>query len=160
MKEFPMYSIVPIRASYPSAGSVRRLTAAFGGAVLAASFTLGCAHTQPAAFRVRYGDLAHGAMLSYTGSEPLIVEFQAGDRLPVRLDFNSEDFELVPQHPPFEVVAKQHCFVRFGSDGIHTSLDPAHFPKTPSRPGMFHIGLNAQRGQQTALEISIVAPRR
>jgi hypothetical protein len=109
---------------------------------------------------VRYADIGAGALRAFTGREPLVVEFQRGDRLPVNLSFKGDDFELQPTSPPLELVAKRHCFVRFDGDGIHTSLDGQHFDGKPRVPGSFHIGFNAQRGRATRLDVAIVAPQR
>jgi hypothetical protein len=121
--------------------------------------TFACAHT-PEPVRARYADFASGAIRNYTGQSSLIVEFQAGDRLPVNLDFSGEDFELDPPRPPLVFVAKQHCFVRFGSDGVHFSLDPEHFQRKPRAPGAFRVGFNSSPGRPTTLDIVINGPRR
>ena len=46
---------------------------------LAGLTTLGCAHSV-APKRVRYADINSGALQRYTGAEPLIIEYQPGDR--------------------------------------------------------------------------------
>ncbi len=124
-----------------------------------ALWTLGCASSREA-FRVRYADIAAGGMQDYSGAAPLVVEFEKGDRLPVDFSFAGEDFELVPSKPKFEIVAKRHCFVRFGGDGIRVSTDGRHFDEKPKAPGSFHVGFSAKRGEPTKLEVAIVAPKR
>jgi hypothetical protein len=121
--------------------------------------TLGCAHAV-APKRVRYADINNGALQGYTGAEPLIIEFQPGDRLPVNFEFTGEDFELQPQHPPLELVAKRHGFVRIGTNGIRTSPDPDHFDSKPSQPGSFRVGFGAAPGKPAKLDVVIAAPRR
>src|SRR4051812_9276729 len=96
-----------------------------------------CGH-DAAATHVRFADFDKGALRTYDGSGPLIIEFQAGERLPVNLEVSGEGFALEPQHPPLELVAKEHCFVRVGSDGFRVSRDGAHFDK-PRNPGTFRI---------------------
>ena len=64
-----------------------------GGFVCAALLTLGCA-ASPEPYRARYGEIGSGAMAGYRGDRALIVEFQPGDRLPVDLRFEGEDFVL------------------------------------------------------------------
>jgi hypothetical protein len=120
---------------------------------------IGCAHA-PEPVRARYADLKNGAISGYAAQSPLIVEFQAGDRLPVNLAFSGEDFEIDPPRPSLAFVAKQHCFVRFGRDGIHASLDPEHFQSKPRAPGAFRVGFDATPGQPTTLDIVISGPRR
>jgi hypothetical protein len=123
----------------------------------AAGFTAGCAH-EPTAMRVRFADLEHGAVKGYDGARPLIVEFQPGERLPVNLDVSGEGFELEPRHPPLEIVAKEHCFVRLGSDGFRLSRDGEHFDK-PRQPGTFRVGLRSRPGEPTTLDVIVVGPR-
>ena len=119
----------------------------------------GCGHG-PEPVRARFADLKSGAISGYAAQSPLIVEFQAGDRLPVNLVFSAEDFEIDPPRPSLTFVAKQHCFVRFGGDGIHASLDPDHFQSKPRAPGNFRVGFNSTAGQPTTLDIVINGPRR
>jgi len=126
-----------------------------------ALFTLAsaCAAT-PAPYRIRYADVASGAIAGYDGKRALVLELSPGERVPVNLQFDGEDFELAPAHPNLELVAKRHCFVRFWSDGVRTSLDGEHFDEKPRVPGRFRVGLGAERGQAARLDVVIVAPRR
>ncbi len=130
-----------------------------GAAWCALVSTSACAGT-PAPYRVHYADVAHGGSQGYDGKRPLVVELAAGDRIPVHLQLDAEDVDLVPARPPLELVAKHHCYVRFWSDGIRASLDPEHFDEKPRIPGRFRIGLTAERGQDTRLDVIIVTPRR
>jgi hypothetical protein len=119
----------------------------------------GCAHAV-APRHVRYADINNGALQGYTGAEPLIIEFQPGDRLPVNFEFTGEDFELQPRHPSLELVAKQHGFLRISAKGIRVSRDPDHFDIKPSQPGSFRVGFSAAQGKPAKLDVAIVAPRR
>jgi hypothetical protein len=119
----------------------------------------GCTHAA-APMRVRYADIDKGAMKGFTGAEPLIIEFQPGERLPVNFDLTGEGFELQPQHPSLELVAKQRCFVRISTKGIRVSLDPDHFDIKPSQPGSFRVGLSVVPGQPAKVDVVIAAPRR
>lgn len=133
---------------------------ALTGALFCALFcTSACAAT-PTPFRVRYADASHGGSQGYDGKRPLVVELAAGDRIPVNLQIDTEDVDLVPAHPPLELVAKHHCFVRFWSDGVRASLDPEHFEEKPRIPGRFRVGLTAEHGEATHLDVVIVTPRR
>jgi len=122
--------------------------------LLAAS---GCA--SPAPFRTRYADIGHGALANYRGTGPLVVEFAPGDRVPVELNIESEDFDLVPARPPLEFVAKRRVFVRFGGDGIQTSADGVNFEK-PRERGRFGVGFFATKTSPTKLKVDVVAPKR
>jgi hypothetical protein len=119
--------------------------------------TTGCAHEAPA-LRVRFADVGRGAMKGYDGSRPLVIEFQPGDRLPVNLQVSGEGFELDPQGPPLALLAKEHCFLRVGSDGFRVSRDGEHFDK-PRTPGTFRVGLWSRPGEQARLDVIIVGPR-
>ena len=125
--------------------------------VAVALASVGCGH-EAAATRVRYADFGQGALKGYDGSRPLIIEFQAGERLPVNLEVDGEGFELEPRHPPLELVAKEHCFVRVAADGFRVSRDGVHFDK-PSQPGSFRIGFWSRPAQQTKLDVIIHGPR-
>ena len=133
-------------------------TSRFAGG-LSLLWLLGCA-SSPEPFRVRYAEIGSGALKDFTGAAPLVVEFEKGDRLPVHFSFTSGDFELDPKVPKFELVAKQHCFVRFDGDGIRVSQNGEHFDEKPRVPGSFQVGLGAQLGQPSRLNVIIVAPQR
>lgn len=119
----------------------------------------GCAGSQAATPPIRYADLGHaGQALDLRG--PFVIQFEAGERLPVNFDFSSEDFELTPAHPNLELVAKHRCFVRFSSEGVRASLDPTKFGDKPKTPGSFRFGLNVRRGEQAKIDVAIATPRR
>lgn len=120
---------------------------------------LSCAHGEPPK-QVRYAELGHGALATFDGKTPLIVEFQAGDRVPVNLELTGEEFALAPEHPPVELVAKQHCFVWFGADGVRAAPDLAHLDEKPRQPGSFRVGFNTGPNQGTKLDVVIVGPKR
>jgi hypothetical protein len=120
---------------------------------------LACTHS-PEPVPARYSDIKSGALRDYQGQSALVLEFQPGDRLPINLDFFVEDFELDPRRPRLELVAKQHCFVRFGPDGIRVSLDPEHFHSKPRAPGALRVGFNSTAGQPPTLDVAITSPRR
>jgi len=123
----------------------------------AALATSACGH-EAAATHVRFADFGRGALKGYDGSRPLVVEFQQGERLPVNLAVTGEGFELDPQHPPLEIVAKEHCFVRVDAKGFRVSRDGVHFDK-PRHPGTFRIGFWSHPGQPGRLDVVIEGPR-
>jgi hypothetical protein len=129
-----------------------------GRVAVIVSALAGCARTPAASTPIRYGDLGRSASLDVRG--PFVVEFQAGDRVPVHFDFSGEDFELAPAHPEMELVAKHRCFVRFSAEGVRSSLDPRTFDGKPRTPGTFRFGLKVVRGQPAAVDVAIVTPRR
>jgi len=117
--------------------------------------TAGCAGTVTPT-PIRYADLGHSPIDFHV---PFVVEFQAGDQLPVDFDFNSQDFELSPAHPTMTLIAKQHCYVRFSSDGVRGSLDPRDFERKSKAPGSFRFGLKVVRGEPAKLDVGIATPR-
>lgn len=128
-------------------------------AALLAAAVSGCAASPPP-FHVRYAEIERGALANYRGAEPLLVEFQPGDRVPVDLRVETEDFEFVPAQAPLEFVAKRRVFVRFGKDGIRASSDGVNFDKKPREPGRFSIGFGANKTAPTKLEVRVVTPKR
>lgn len=128
------------------------------GAACAAVLIAGCA-SQPAPFVVRYADI-RGGLRDYKGKAPLVVEFQAGDRLPVNLQFSGEAFELESKARDLTLVAKKHCFVRFGEGGVRVSLDATSFDAKPRVPGSFFVGFHVVDAEPTRLDVRIVAPTR
>jgi hypothetical protein len=121
--------------------------------------TNGCAASPPP-FHARYAEIGKGALAEYRGDRPLVVEFQPGERLPVDLRIESEDFELVPAQPPLEFVAKRRVFVRFGSDGMRMSSDGVNFDQKPREPGRFQLGFSATKTTPPKLQAHVVAPKR
>jgi hypothetical protein len=109
--------------------------------------------------QVRFADIGKGALKEYDGTRPLIVEFQPGERLPVDVQLRGEGFELDPQHPPLEIVVKEHCYLRVGSDGFRMSLDGQNFDAKPSKPGTFQIGFGARAGQPAKVTVVLEGPR-
>lgn len=125
--------------------------------VSAALATVACGH-EVAAPHVRFADFGKGALKSYDGSRPLMVEFQAGERVPVNLQVSGEGFELAAPHPALEMVVTEHCFVRVDSDGFRISRDGQHFDK-PRTPGTVRFGFWSGPGQPGRLDVIIAGPR-
>ncbi len=138
---------------------VRGFQSRAGLLVGAACCALGCAASPPP-YVVRYADVGHGGLSAYQGDRALVVEFQAGDRLPVDLQFDGEDFVLERKDAELTLVARQHCFVRFGEGGIRVSLDGKTFDQKPRVPGSFMIGLHATRTEAPSLQVHVKGPRR
>jgi hypothetical protein len=132
--------------------------ASLGPVVVLLLASTGCAQTPAPTTPIRYADL--GQSKGFDFRVPFVVEFQAGDRLPVDFEFKSDDFELEPARPAMTLVAKQHCYVRFAADGVRVSLDPQHFPDKGKTPGSFRFGLRVNRGEPAKLDVGIATPRR
>jgi hypothetical protein len=118
---------------------------------------VGCAGAAPAQ-HLRFADVAaHGAPVDWR--RPIVLEFQPGDRLPVRFAFSDQVFELEPAAPPLALVAKRHCFVRIEAGRITSSLSGADFDEKPQAPGSFHVGLAITR-EGTWIDAAVATPRR
>jgi hypothetical protein len=116
----------------------------------------GCAGSAPAQ-RLRFADAAsHGARIDW--SKPIVLEIEPGDRLPVRIGFSDQLFELTPSAPPIELVAKRRGFIRVELGRISSSLTGADFESTPLAPGQFRFGLAITR-QGSWLELALTTPR-
>jgi hypothetical protein len=125
--------------------------------VLAGLTAFGC--TQAATpMRVRYADIGKSG-LKFTGAQPLIIEFQPGERIPLNFELTGDGFELQPQHPPLELVATQRCYLRISAKGLRLSVDPDHFDDKPRQPGSFLVRFKAAPGQPAKVDVVISAPR-
>ncbi len=115
-----------------------------------------CASAAPAQ-HVRFADAASaGARLDWT--RPIVLEFQAGDRLPVHIAIADQLFELTPDAPQLHLVAKRHGFVRIDPGRVSASLTGDDFDLKPLAPGTFRFGLAVTR-QGTWLELAMTTPR-
>ena len=125
--------------------------------IVIAAQSMGCARA-PDAVRVRYADLGQGGP-AVRFDRPIILEFHEGERLPVELHFAGEAFEMSPEHPAIELVAKQTFYGRIDQGGIYTSLDGTYFTAHPKAPGRFKIGLAASPASSPKLVVEIETPR-
>jgi hypothetical protein len=118
--------------------------------------TWGCAAAPPAQ-HLRFADAAaHGSSIDW--ARPVVLEFQPGDRLPVRLAFSDQLFELSPAVPALELVAKRRGFLRIEPGGIRGSLSGDDFDVSPLAPGQFRFGLSVTK-DGSWLELGLVTPR-
>jgi hypothetical protein len=124
--------------------------------VVIAGLLMGCGAAAPAQ-HLRFADAAtQGGRLDWT--RPIVLEFQPGDRLPVRVAFSDQIFELTPDVPQLELVAKRHGFVRIDGHRITGSLSGEDFDASPLAPGQFRFGL-ALTKSGSWLELAVVTPR-
>ena len=116
----------------------------------------GCAGNA-AAQHMRFADAAsQGARIDWT--KPLVLEVEPGDRLPVRITFVDQLFDLAPAAPVIELVAKRRGFIRIEPGRITSSLTGADFESSPLAPGQFRFGLSITR-QGSWLELAVTTPR-
>lgn len=115
-----------------------------------------CASAAPAQ-HLRFADAARtGASIDW--NRPIVLEFEAGDRLPVRIAFADQLFELSPGAPQLQLVAKRHGFVRIEPGRVSASLTGDDFELGPLAPGTFRFGLSITR-QGSWLELAMTTPR-
>jgi hypothetical protein len=119
---------------------------------------MACGAAAPAQ-HVRFADLAKGGAGGLDWRTPIVLEFEAGDRLPIHVAFSDQLFELSPASPPLELVAKRHGFVRIEGTGITTSLSGDDFETKPLAPGTFRLGLAVTR-QGTFVDLAATTPRK
>ena len=121
------------------------------------SLLLGACATAAPAQHLRFADAAGtGASIDWT--RPIVLEFQAGDRLPVRISLADQLFELSPAAPQLQLVAKRRGFVRIEPGRVSASLSGDDFDLDPLSPGTFRFGLAVTR-QGSWLELAMTTPR-
>ena len=103
----------------------------------------GCAHSSIAPLRVAANAPAPWPPLR--AGQPLIIDFKAGDRIPVSIQVDGEIIETTPSPSTIWLTAKRDFSVRINGTEIKTSLDGLHFDEKPAAPGQFQFGLEATR---------------
>ncbi len=125
--------------------------------VLALASLSGCApEVEP--LRVRAADLGRPDARPAAAGQPVVVEFQEGDQVPIDLTFTGDLVDLAPPAPPLAFRARRHFFVRLSKDGLAVSLDGVHFGERPKEPGAFRLGFSATP-QGTRFHVDIKTPK-
>jgi hypothetical protein len=88
--------------------------------------------------------------------QPLIVEFDEGDVVPLTLLIEGELFETKPPPPPITIVAKRHFFVKIDKSGVKSSVDGEHW-NASRKKGSFAFGLGFTK-EGTQANARIVTP--
>jgi hypothetical protein len=129
-----------------------------GSALVMSGLLTACAATTPPAQHLRFAEAAAGrGRIDWT--RPLVLEFEAGDRLPVHVEFSDQLFALSPSPPVIELVAKRHGFVRIEGRHITSSFTGDDFDARPLAPGAFRLGLATTR-QGSWVELAVTTPRK
>jgi hypothetical protein len=134
---------------------IHRLFQGLGCACLL-SGGLGCAPAGMAPLRVAAGDVAAWPPLA--PGQPLIVDFKAGQRIPVRIQVDGEIIETTPSPSIIWLTAKRDFSVRVRGSEIKTSLDGVHFDEKPAVPGSFQFGLHATRQDGVQVVVNVTTP--
>ncbi|HYP90300.1 MAG TPA: hypothetical protein VEQ59_19145 [Polyangiaceae bacterium] len=127
--------------------------------LLVVGLSTACGAAAPAQ-HVRFADIASGvggARIDWT--KPIVLEFQAGERLPIHVAFSDQLFDLTPPAPDLAFVAKRRCFVRIDNGRITSSLTGTDFEKRPAAPGQFRFGI-ALTKDGSWVEVAVTTPRR
>lgn len=128
-------------------------------AVVIAALALGACAPAVEPLRVRAAELGTLPESARTPGRPLIIEFAAGDVIPIELSFEGDLLELTPKSPGLAFRAKQRFFVRMDGSGLAVSTDGVHFGERPKAPGSFRLGLSATR-EGTKVEVGVKMPSR
>jgi len=124
-------------------------------AALVAS-TASCASTAINPLRVRASAPAPWPPLRE--GQPLIIDFKAGERIPVSIQADGDVVETTPSPSTIWLTAKRDFSVRIRGAEIKTSLDGQHFDEKPAVPGHFQLGLEATREQGAKVVVRITTP--
>jgi len=121
-----------------------------------AAFPVGCAHTTLPPLRVNAS--AKAPWPPIREGQALIIDFKAGDRIPVLIQVDGEIIETNPSPTTVWLTAKRDFSVRIQGPKIKTSLDGVHFDQKPEVPGHFHLGLEATREGGAKVVIGVTTP--
>jgi hypothetical protein len=140
-------------------GSPVSTTAAFarGASILVLALgAFGCA-ARPEPRFVKASELGTGGPLA--PGQALVVEFQAGDTIPLRFALQGPFVESPKDLPPIPLRVVRHFFLRIDSDGLRSSVDGKTFDWHPVQPGSFQIGLGASKdGPEATISIRTPTP--
>ena len=87
-----------------------------------------------------------------------IVEFKAGERIPVSIQVDGEILETTPSPSTIWLTVKRDFAVRINGAEIKTSLDGQHFDEKPRVPGHFQFGLQATRDGGAQVVAHVTTP--
>lgn len=121
-------------------------------ALLLALPVVGC--STPPALRVKASDPSTFA--EARPGQPLIVEFNEGDVIPLHFVVQGELIETNPVPAPIRLVAKRRFFLKIDGDGVRTSVDGEHWNASRKR-GTFAFGLGFDK-EGTKANARIVTP--
>lgn len=123
--------------------------------LLAASAT-GCAHSSIAPLRV--SGSAKTPWPALREGQPLIIDFKAGDRIPISIQVDGEVVETTPSPTVVWLTAKRDFSLRIRGAELKTSLDGVHFEEKPAVPGHFQMGVSATREEGVKGVVHVTTP--
>jgi hypothetical protein len=116
----------------------------------------GCAHASVTPLRVRASDSRHWGSAAL--GHPLIVDFKAGERIPVSIQIDGEILATTPSPSVIWLTVQRDFSVRIQGTDIKTSLDGVHFDDKPDVPGHFQFGLQATRDADLQVVVHLTTP--
>lgn len=116
----------------------------------------GCAHSSLSPLRVRASEPSSWPQLQ--PGQPLIIDFRAGERIPVSIGVDGEIVETTPNPSTVWLTAKRDFSVRIRGSEVKTSVDGVHFDDKPAVPGQFQLGIEAKRGVGARGVVHITTP--
>jgi hypothetical protein len=133
----------------------RRIATLCGALVISA--VTGCASSPLPPLRVRAGDWRPSERAA--PGQPLVLDFKAGDRIPVTIQLDGEVVETTPSPSTIWLTAKRDFSVRIRGSEIKTSLDGVHFDDKPAEPGKFQLGVGPapEGGAKVSLHVTTPA---
>jgi hypothetical protein len=91
--------------------------------------------------------------------EPLVLEVDKGDTLPLRFSLDGPLFQSAKDAPPIVLEATRHFYVRIDHNGLRSSLDGKDFGASPAKPGQFQIGFGVSpKGAEASIAIRTPVP--
>lgn len=124
-------------------------------AALPALLLLACSSSQPP-LRVRAADPS--SFSAAVPGQPIIIEFQEGDEIPLEVSVSGDLVATDPATPPVKVRAKRHFYLRLDGSEMKTSLDGEHFGSSAKR-GSFAFGLGFdQTGTKATIKVTTPTP--
>lgn len=130
----------------------------FRVALIALPILLAACGAGPEPLRARAADPS--ALAAARPGQPLIIEFQEGDVIPLRVTVGGPLAASDPEAPPVVVRARQRFFLRIDGDRMAVSLDGEHFGKSEV-PGKLSFGLGVDpKGPHADLALTTPTPAR
>jgi hypothetical protein len=80
-----------------------------------------------------------------TLGQPLVIEFQEGDVIPLHFKLDGPFVKSADDAAPIPLRVVRHFYLRIDKSGIKSSADGKTFDAKPVAPGSFQIGVGANK---------------